>query len=569
MKLHQRALLTLTFVSVASVASVAVGVEDSAPLLIYMTKELNQTFATKDNTWDGFKAGARWSYLRQLYFANTREKSKSGKHHVGCFIGDSQQVVRKFFNNQQIKFVDQLVATPSSDGKLIGIDFKYSNFNDGKRDAKGKPVFKSGTSHFRLPHCYSGGKGPLILPEEIKEARQIKTNENRLPAADETNQELLDNSAEKGFEIIDVLTRENETQARSLPRFKIRADYSDIKVKPESRPWKGMDVSSPVGAKKFTDTLIAYFYDGMIQNPRDANMNFIAQKSPKKKTQWCHMPWLNVGEAGRELIHGLTKERDLRTSAMYPEAGTTLESQGSNWGIGYYNDIGCQQIDRVFGSVKNPNKDPQFTNIKFDDGTVSLKILFTSAQFRALQGAFEWIGHISLPGSTERKLVPIRMLQMDVAIKDSTLIGSRPEVNHWVMATYYYDQAYKMDERLIAKLKIPKNFEGLEHMRPVGIQTGFDPLTSMIFKDSRTNSKQNEYYREDDKLLNGPADNFKGSCLGCHGVAGTRVPFIPGAKDFAHYQEIKKDGLDFSMQLGLAKGNYETRAGQKNWEQRK
>ena len=123
---------------------------------------------------------------------------------------------------------------------------------------------------------------------------------------------------------------------------------------------------------------------------------------------------------------------------------------------------------------------------------------------------------------------------------------------------------------MIFQLKIPKKFEGLLRMRPIGIQTGFDPTTSMIFTGSKTNSKENEFYpRENDRLLNGPADNFKGSCLGCHGGAGTKVPFIPGVKDFTHYQEIRKDGLDFSMQLGLAKRNFETRAGQRNWDQKK
>jgi cytochrome c len=99
-------------------------------------------------------------------------------------------------------------------------------------------------------------------------------------------------------------------------------------------------------------------------------------------------------------------------------------------------------------------------------------------------------------------------------------------------------------------------------MRPIGVQVGFTPEDSIIFKDSKTNSVGNAIYTEANKLLNGPADNSKASCLSCHGAAGTMLRMVPGVKDFTQYTRIKKSTLDFSQQLALAKKNYETRSGQ-------
>ena len=47
--------------------------------------------------------------------------------------------------------------------------------------------------------------------------------------------------------------------------------------------------------------------------------------------------------------------------------------------------------------------------------------------------------------------------------------------------------------------------------------------------------------------MNGPADNPKGSCLSCHGAAGTTSKMVPGVKDFNQYLNIKNSGLDFSQ----------------------
>jgi hypothetical protein len=59
-------------------------------------------------------------------------------------------------------------------------------------------------------------------------------------------------------------------------------------------------------------------------------------------------------------------------------------------------------------------------------------------------------------------------------------------------------------------------------MRPVGVQFGFEPEESLIFKGAKTNYMENGVFisRGENALLNGPADNPYSSCLGCHGAAG-------------------------------------------------
>ncbi len=297
------------------------------------------------------------------------------------------------------------------------------------------------------------------------------------------------------------------------------------------------------------------------------------------------MPWLNVGDAGREAVHGLTKERDMEPTAIYPETMNFAfkKTGGSDWGIGFYNDIACASLNKIFGNHNNggvvQKPDPAFfqatsldkssgeiRNNLFPDGSASVKVLFTTAELMALKNTFTWIGNTSLPRQTARGYRPMRLVQIDVAIKDSKIIGTNKDADHWLMLTYYFDDN-TVDNYFHANstLKNDPRFAktGLApflKMRPIGVQWGFDPATSRIFKGSTTNTTKNEFHGQKPNLLNGPADNPTSSCLSCHGAAGTTTRMVPGVKDYAHYKNIRNKGtLDFSMQLAFAKRNYETR----------
>jgi len=122
-----------------------------------------------------------------------------------------------------------------------------------------------------------------------------------------------------------------------------------MRPKPEQRPWKGMDISTEEGGKKFAQVVLDYFYDSLAQDATNNDNNFIAKNIKPDKTQWCHMPWLNVGDSGRELIHGLTKERDLEKSEIYPAVASSKDKEGSDWGVGFYNDTACSVLEMFSG----------------------------------------------------------------------------------------------------------------------------------------------------------------------------------------------------------------------------
>jgi hypothetical protein len=544
---------------VAQAADAATPAEEN--VLVYYSpdaRQVQKTYVVNASTWANFRrqGNTRLDLFLKLYYANVKSLSRSGQRHVGCFLGNAEQVAREFFKTElPISNIDKQYLTVSEDGKLIGFEFDYQNPSGPHRLVN---------AHFRLPHCIQGSKAPLIEMEQIRTAqrtmpepaRAVASVKNiRLPAS------KLE--GENGFEMYDKMNPNdaNAESAKRLPRFRLKGDYDRIQTTAASRPWRGMDISTEAGGRKFAHAVLDYFYDSLVTDLQNPDQNFIAHNTPAGKSQWCHMPWLNVGDSGRELIHGLTKERDLETSQIYPDAATTKEKQGSNWGIGFYNDIACATAFNIFGSNDRQASTPDFTKANFPDGSVSVKVLFTTANLDALKGAYTWTANVSNPKSTSRALRPVRMVQIDIAVKDSTLKGARTEVDGWMMTTFYFDASYIAPSRHTEYTGL---LAGLNKMRPIGIQTGFDPSTSLIFSDAKTNSANNFYYGADPKLLNGPADNPKASCLSCHGAAGTSVSMVPGIKDFNGFKNVKDRGLDFSQQLALAKRNYETRIGQKS-----
>lgn len=529
---------------------------DEDSYLVYYSpnsKSKSKIYAISPTQWAQFKnqANSRLDLFLKLYYANIKNFSNSGQKHVGCFVGDAERLVEQYFNtNLPIANLDGLLASVSEDRKMIGLEFKYKNFGSNKLM----------TAHYRLPHCVQGAKAPLIDYAQIKIAKNIWP-ESKRSVASLIRMPAAAGKEENGFDIYDKLNKMDEAaeSAHKLPRFKLRADYDEIQPNAEARPWKGMDISNEQNAQKFAQLVLDYFYDSLAQDANNAENNFNAQGIPATKVQWCHLPWLNVGDSGREMIHGLTKERDLEKSEIYPEVNSTKDKEGSDWGIGFYNDIACTVANRVYGSSKNALASPDFTKSNFPDGSVSVKVLFTTANLDALKDSYSLVANVSLPKSTSKRLRKVKMIQIDVAVKDSTLKGVNRDADGWMMTSFYYDAAYTAPSRH----KFTGVLSGLSKMRPIGIQTGFEPANSIIFKGSKTNSENNQYYGNKPMLMNGPADNPKASCLSCHGAAGTAVKMVPGIKDFAHYNKVKRSGLDFSQQLALGKRNHETRSGQK------
>lgn len=486
--------------------------------------------------WRGLSAGARYQRFDEMYYANTRAKSNRGLAHVACFTGDSKRLAASFFSPDvvlanRIANVSNLTETFSEDGLMIGLQYTTKKQN----------------RHFRLTACRGSGKGEFfsteLLDEKIKEVEQASGPESgRKPnaTADDTpaNPAHSDSFADssEGFRVHDLAT--------AKPVFVLRRDYDRAPI--ADVPWRraDLDLSNPEDAHRFAVMLQIYAYQGMAnQDPSNPDNNFIAQNN--KQRYWCHMPWLNQGANGREAVHGLTQERNLAPSSMWPHP-----PKAGDWGVAFFNGTACRAIGKVFANAKNPD----WTAVNLDDGSVVYKILFTTGDFPEIHNAFTWNAHVNLPFQNARSMQPVRHIQMDIGVKDSQLRGLATDAHGldasgWLMLTYYYDENYPGDPELLKA--IPNLPEGLKHMRPMGIASGFTPKESIIFAGSKTNQSAG--------MLNGPADNPKSSCMGCHGTAGTSAGMVPGVMSTEQWRGLLAHALDFGQQFALAKRNFETK----------
>ncbi|MEZ0391048.1 MAG: hypothetical protein ACAH59_02455 [Pseudobdellovibrionaceae bacterium] len=524
--------------------------EDESPRLVYVTYKKdgkNQTEAITPERWNGtesgFSEGGREDYLKKFFFAHSREKSAKGLRHAACFEGAANRVGELFFSKDsaaQIRNVRQgwVETKASSDGRLLGVQFDHAEL---------------GLVSFRMNHCHSGKSS---VSENVKVSRAIAVQETKDP----------DNFVPKvkvardqfyGFQMLDAHSD------RNLPKFSLRADYEQANHQPEERPWKGLNLRDKKQALKFALMAQKYFYENMAnQNAKNPDANFIAANN--KSRYWCHVPWLNVGTAGREAVHGLTQERDLKPSKQIPHFQNA--TPGSDWGVAYFNAPGCRTLNSVFGSVTQPKETPEWQKSQFANGTFIAKILFTTANFPEIQGAYTWKANVSEPGSPERSIQSVRHIQMDIAVRDSDLGGVSADLNHWAMIGFYYDPNYDFETELKDllgeenPLKQIKNLpKELMKMRPIGVQSGFDDpstLDTIVFPGAFANGAGT---KERGYRLNGPADNPRSSCLGCHGTAGTSASSVPGFLSEKQFLPFKgKIVLDFNQQVALAKANFET-----------
>jgi hypothetical protein len=244
----------------------------------------------------------------------------------------------------------------SSDDAVVGIEAEW--VTPGRVGSR-KPF------HFRLAACAPNGKdGPSLaaaarLPASAREeawtpkkvaevllpliATEPDQNSGRKPQS-ESEQETFSSGADMGFGIRD---QGPATWPADLPRFELAAEYDKARYSASTdRPWRGLDLTSAEQRERFASMLLPYFYQGMVDQDRRPDWNLIPQQN--KRRSWCHMPWLGTGVRGREAVHGLTRMRDMDVPNLVYEGAT----RGSNWGVGFYNAVGCEALKKsgVLGS---------------------------------------------------------------------------------------------------------------------------------------------------------------------------------------------------------------------------
>ena len=314
--------------------------------------------------------------------------------------------------------------------------------------------------------------------------------------------------------------------------FELSQDYpSSYEV--EDYPWKTVDFTD--NPNEYGDLVLKYCLEGNL------NVDFKGQVNPIRK--WYHAPWLHSdGEDcgnGREYIHGLTRERSTPKFEIHRNQDVVLE----NWAVGMYNAPGGVTMGKVWlteDGIPNPR------NSDFPEGTVTFKLLFTNGavdKVPFLDGTFEWTANIyekkpyarengqKVCVINERVNTTVRLLQIDIAIKDSrSPIG-------WVFGTFMYNASNTGES-------------AWDRMELVGLSWGDDPnvtkdltkdgafinadleetyLNASLLEDPINNNSKKAYvlYHGLGGRLNGPVDNPISSCISCHGQAATFKDYSP------------------------------------------
>lgn len=248
---------------------------------------------------------------------------------------------------------------------------------------------------------------------------------------------------------------------------------------------------------------------------------------------WWLSPWMDFTNNGRELIHGLTKERSPDPGDLGPTSPGGLQV----WAVGFYNAEGAYGLKQIFADPCDPTVPS--AGWTFPNDTMSFKFLFTNAEAAAipyLSGSPEIEAFIDKPGGGRSKQI-VRLLQVDFGVRD----GRSP--TGWVFGTYVW--------------KGPKKGDGFfDNLEPVGLIWGNDPDVDVTprdefapLKETRLNmSLASHVWRAPGQTweqrpwpgfqgrLNGPADNLRSSCLSCHALAQwprSRIGIVPGGATFS------------------------------------
>jgi hypothetical protein len=318
----------------------------------------------------------------------------------------------------------------------------------------------------------------------------------------------------------------------------------------DGRPWLAANPFAATDLQQVRDesdkyirAVLSYIFEGNVSTPPSESDFTLCKNSMR---QWFHVPWMDSNPSkGREYLHGLTRE----LGSAPQKLSETQQNSEASWAVGFYNARGAFVIGQQFpGSSKNDVQIPT-VHLKFPEGTVVGKVLFTTATpdtVPNLRGAPQWHANILPPpcggsftgtapapggGTVQCTRTPREMYlaQFDVAVVDE-----RAPLK-WVFGTFVFDAAAGT---------------GWQGLRPVGLMWGNDPA----LRPSGTNPDANpperrgltppanvkesymftstlpDWFKKDlgcAGRLDGPIDNPRSSCMSCHASASVPLTIQP------------------------------------------
>ncbi len=332
--------------------------------------------------------------------------------------------------------------------------------------------------------------------------------------------------------------------------FHLSQSYPKIAPR-DVQPWLKYDPLKQSDA--YLRAALAYFYQGNIRQSVEAS--FDPALNPIRA--WYNAPWQDFGLNGREFIHGLTRER----VSLPGELAAQQTRMWNNYAVGFYNAPGGVTIGKVWMNHGKPTLDLAH----LPEGTVAAKLLFTTApvsQVPYLAGSPTWSGYVyanpndpSPTATSPRAVLPLRLLQIDIAVKDAR-VGS---LTGWVFGTFVYGGGPGSH---------PAG-SGWTNVSPVGVMWGNDPgySGSGPLKQTALNPRVHMPHVGYQGRLNGPVDNPMSSCLSCHSTAQiVSGPMIPpkGVDPSPWFQNIPsgtpftpgQTSMDYSLQMEVGISNF-------------
>ena len=349
--------------------------------------------------------------------------------------------------------------------------------------------------------------------------------------------------------------------------FKLAQDYPAA-APSDAMPWLKFDPRTQ--PNQYAQAVLDYFYEGNIRP--DVEESFDPAQNTVRK--WYNAPWQDFGKGGREFIHGLTRERVTPVGDLITPSGDCAAAKvprtcnWNNYAVGFYNAPGGATIGKVWTDHGKP--DPSLAN--FPEGTVAAKLLFTTAPVSMvpyLAGSPEWNAYVYAdphiqsseipndPAKRMRAVLAVRLLQIDIAVKDSRFAST----TGWVMGTFVYGGGPNGPAG-----------SGWTNVAPVGVMWGNDPnhLDGSALEQTMLNAAVHMPHVGYQGRLNGPVDNPISSCLSCHATGEVPAPVSPSgmipnpAGNPRWFQNIPSgtpfdagsQATDYSLQLSVGIANF-------------
>jgi len=327
------------------------------------------------------------------------------------------------------------------------------------------------------------------------------------------------------------------------PLFRLKTDFPA--VLPKQLP-SAFEIDFRAEPQNYIEAIRDYVFEGNVPAFGGEGAAWDPYANPVR--QWYHIPWLHPPaplyppDGGTEGFRGLTKEAQV----MPLQLSEHQRGDYQVYAITLVNDFAGYTLGKMWQDADNP--DPSVTDRRygggFPPGTIFAKLLFTDAPAKPgdstmfpedyvefLNNPIEWTAYITQQWcektgpttcSGKRAALPVRLLQMDLMIRD-------PRANDytgWVFGTYVYNGAVNNPKSRFLNLvplgvqwgNEPENIQNRTNpYPPIAIESAINPdLTQQVVFATPNTPKQHLGWNG---RLNGPADLNTSSCMSCHTTA--------------------------------------------------